>query len=61
VPIQSPAQTTRGFSGYSGGVFLMAAKPTIDDDLKANLCNLHDLFVKRTDLPALVGILTRPD
>jgi hypothetical protein len=49
------------FSGYSGGAFLMAAKPTIDNDLKANLCNLHDVFVKRTDMPALVGILPRPD
>ena len=39
----------------------MAAKPTIYNDLKGNLCNLHDLFVNRTDMPALVGILTRPD
>jgi hypothetical protein len=35
--------------------------PTIHNYLKANLCNVHDVFVKRADIPALVEILTRPD
>ena len=29
--------------------------PTIHNYLKANLCNVHDVFVKRADIPALVG------
>jgi hypothetical protein len=35
--------------------------PTIHNYLKANLCNVHDVFVRRANVPALVEILTKPD
>jgi hypothetical protein len=34
--------------------------PTIHNYLKANLCNIHEAFQRRADLPALVAILTGP-
>jgi hypothetical protein len=35
--------------------------PTIHNYLKTNLCNIHDVFVRRADVPALVESLTTPD
>jgi hypothetical protein len=35
--------------------------PAIHNFLKANLCNIHDVFVRRANVPVLVEILTRPD
>lgn len=31
--------------------------PTIHNYLRTNLCNVHDLFVRRADAPALVAVL----
>jgi hypothetical protein len=31
--------------------------PTIHNFLKANLCNVHEVFVQRADVPALVALL----
>ena len=35
--------------------------PTIHNYLKTNLCNVHDVFTQRADLPALVKVLTNQD
>jgi len=35
--------------------------PTIHNYLRTNLCNVHDLFVQRADVPALVKVLTNQD
>lgn len=35
--------------------------PTIHNYLRTNLCNMHDVFVKRADVPALVEVLTKQD
>jgi hypothetical protein len=35
--------------------------PTIHNYLKANLCNIHEVFVRRADVPALVEQLTGPN
>ena len=35
--------------------------PTIHNYLRTNLCNMHDVFVQRADVPALVEVLTRQD
>jgi hypothetical protein len=35
--------------------------PTIHNYLKANLCNVHDVFVRRANIPALVESLTGAD
>ena len=35
--------------------------PTIHNYLRTNLCNVHDLFVRRADVPALVKVLTNQD
>ena len=35
--------------------------PTIHNYLKTNLCNIHDVFVRRADVPALVESLTTAD
>jgi len=34
--------------------------PTIHNYLKANLCNVHEVFARRADVPALVEVLTAP-
>lgn len=33
-------------------------EPTIHNYLKTNLCNVHDVFMQRADIPALVKLLT---
>ena len=35
--------------------------PTIHNYLRTNLCNVHDLFMQRADIPALVEVLTKQD
>ena len=35
--------------------------PTIHNYLKTNLCNVHDVFTQRADLPALAKVLTNQD
>ena len=35
--------------------------PPIHNYLRTNLCNVHDLFVRRADVPALVKVLTNQD
>ena len=35
--------------------------PTIHNYLRTNLCNVHDVFVQRANVPALVEVLTRQD
>jgi hypothetical protein len=35
--------------------------PTIHNYLRTNLCNMHDVFVQRADVPALVEVLTKQD
>lgn len=35
--------------------------PTIHNYLKTNLCNVHDVFVQRADVPALVKVMTNQD
>lgn len=35
--------------------------PTIHNYLKANLCNIHEVFVRRTDAAALAGVLAASD
>jgi hypothetical protein len=35
--------------------------PTIHNYLRTNLCNVHDVFVQRAEVPALVEVLTRQD
>lgn len=34
--------------------------PTIHNYLKSNLCNVHEVFVRRADVTALAGVLTHP-
>lgn len=34
--------------------------PTIHNYLKSNLCNVHEAFVRRANVPALVEVLTHP-
>jgi hypothetical protein len=34
--------------------------PTIHNYLKSNLCNVHEVFVRRANVPALVEVLTHP-
>jgi hypothetical protein len=34
--------------------------PTIHNYLKANLCHVHETFLRRADIPALAAILTGP-
>ncbi len=35
-------------------------EPTIHNYLKSNLCNVHEVFVRRADVTALVEVLTQP-